>query len=202
MIRFSKTARSDIHNSIYHLYDDETVTYSQLLVNAHRNKEEETTSKLVNKSTFADSTLEERVDRLTVRSNQSNQPSPGPSRDNRDNSHNYWRPPFQPNQRSRGDFCNTTRQSTGDIRQNLRSPETSAAGPFGESNGSRPIQCFKCKGWGHPKCLCPSWLNYTRGEWYGNLPPRQWADDPRVLLPATHPLNNRYANIPVGPKIS
>ena len=75
--------RTDIRNSICHLYDDETVTFSQLLVKACRNEEEETTSKLVNKSTVTDSTLEERVDRLIERSNQSNQPNPGPSRDNR-----------------------------------------------------------------------------------------------------------------------
>ena len=86
--------RSDICNSICHLHDDETVTFSQLLVKAHRNEEEETTSKLVNKSVVADFTLEERVDRLLERSSQSNQPSPGSSRDNRDNSHNYGRPPF------------------------------------------------------------------------------------------------------------
>ena len=85
-------------------YDDETVTFSQLLVKAHRNEEEETTSKLINKSAVADSTLEERVDRFIERSNQFNEPNPSPNRDNRDNSHNYGRPPFQQNQRSRGDF--------------------------------------------------------------------------------------------------
>ena len=86
--------KSDIHNSIHHLYDDETVTFSQLLVKAHRNEEEETTSKLINKSAVADSTLEERVDILIERSNQSHQPNLGPNRDNRDNNHNYGRPPF------------------------------------------------------------------------------------------------------------
>ena len=70
--------RSDICNSICHLYDDETVTFSQLLVKAHRNEEEETTSKLINKSTVADSTLEERVDRLIERSNQTHQSNLGP----------------------------------------------------------------------------------------------------------------------------
>ena len=83
--------KSDIHNSIHHLYNDNTETFSQLLVKAHRNKEEETASKLVNKSAVTDTTLEERVDRLMVKSNQ---PSPGPIRDNMDNSHNYERPPF------------------------------------------------------------------------------------------------------------
>ena len=96
--------RLDIHNSICHLYDDDTVTFSQLLVKAHRNEQEETTSKLVNKSAVANSTLEERVDRSIERSNQPNQPNPGPNRDTRDNSHIYGRPPFQQNQRSRGDF--------------------------------------------------------------------------------------------------
>ena len=50
-----------------------------------------------------------------------------------------------------------------DIQQNLRGPETSAAGPFREADGSRPIQCFRCCGWGHPKRLCSSHLNYTWG---------------------------------------
>ena len=90
--------RSDIHNSIHHLYDVETVTFSQLLVKAHRNEEEDTTFELLSKSAVTDSTLEERVDRLIERSNQ---PNPSLSRDN---SHNYRRPPFQQNQRSRGDF--------------------------------------------------------------------------------------------------
>ena len=148
--------KSDIRNSFHHLYDDETVTFSQLLVKAHRNEEEETTSKLINKSAVTDSTLEERVNRLIERSNQSHQPNMGLNRDNRDNSHNYGRLPFQQNQMSRGDFLNNPSQSSSDIRQNLRGPEPNAAGPFGESDGSRPIQCFKCRGWGHPKCLCLS----------------------------------------------
>ena len=156
--------RSDICNSIHHLYDGKAVTFLQLLAKACRNEEKETTSKLVTKSAVTDSTLEERVDRLIEISNQPNQPNQGPSRGIRDNSCNYGRPPFQQNQRSRGDFCNTPHQPSGDIRLTLRGPESSATGPFGESNGSRPIQCFKCRGWGHPKCLYPSWLNYTRGE--------------------------------------
>ena len=50
-----------------------------------------------------------------------------------------------------------------DIRQNLRGPETSAAGPYREADSFRPVQCFRCHGWGHPKRLCPSHLNYTQG---------------------------------------
>ena len=62
--RFFYGVRSNIHNSIHHLYDDETVTFSQLLVKACRNEEEDTTSKLINKSAVADFSLEGRVDRL------------------------------------------------------------------------------------------------------------------------------------------
>ena len=98
------------------------VTFSQLLVKAHRNEEEDTTSKLLNKSAVTDSTLEERVDRLIERSNQLNQPNPSPSRDNRDNSHNYGKPPFQQDQRSRGDFQTSPCQPSDDVRQNLRGP--------------------------------------------------------------------------------
>ena len=152
--------KSDICNSICHLYNDETVT-SQLLVKAHRNEEEDTTSKLLSKSAVTDSTLEDRVDRLIEKSN--NQFNSNPNMINQDTSHNYRKPPFQQSQRSRGDFQTNPCSSVNDVQQNLRGPEPSAAGPFGESDGSRPIQCFECGGWGHPKCLCPSQLNYTRG---------------------------------------
>ena len=60
--RFFYGIRSDLRNSIHHLYDNETVTFSQLLIKAHQNEEEEMTSKLVNKGSVMGSTLEERVD--------------------------------------------------------------------------------------------------------------------------------------------
>ena len=146
------------------------MTFSQLLLKACRNEEEEITSKIVNKNVTVGNnpTLEQRVDSLIAKSNR-NQASPNSP--NRDNSRNYGRPPFLSNQRSRGDYRSPLGHPQGDIRQNLRGPETSAAGPYREVDGSRPIQCFRCQGWGHPKRLCPSGLNYTRGEWYGILPP-------------------------------
>ena len=148
----------------------------------------------------AESTLEHRVDKLIERSN--GRFNTNLTRVPQDDNHNYGRPPFQQNQRSRGDFWTNSHPAAHDIWQNLRDPEPSAAGSFGESDGSRSIQCFKCRGWGHPKCLCPSWLNYTRGDWCRNLHPRHWADNLRVLLSTTHPLNNRHTNIEGGPKIS
>ena len=81
------------------------------------------------------------------------------------------------------------------IWQNLRGPETSAAGPFREDDGSRPIQCFRCRGWGHPKRLCPSHLNYTRGA-VARDNPSQLTGDQMVPLPRTRLLNNRYEDIP------
>ena len=139
--------------------------------------------------------LWKRVDRLIVRSTQAT---------NRDNIHNYGIPPFQPNKRSHG--ANLNRPLRGhpqeDIGQNLRGPELNASGPFGKNDGSRPIQCFRCRGWGHPKRLCPSRLNYTWGEWYRNLPPKPMEGEPRTLLPPAQILNNRYKNITGGQKIS
>ena len=72
-------------------------------------------------------------------------------------------PPFQSNQRFRGDYRPPVGHPQGDIRQNLKGPETSAVGPFRDADGSKPIQCFRCRGWGHPKRLCPSQFNYTQG---------------------------------------
>ena len=160
-----------MRNSIRHLYDNESITFSQLLVKAHRNEEEETTSRVVSKNMIVqdDTTLEQRVDRLIAKSNSNPAPDPQPQV-NRDNSRNYCR--FQSNPQSKRDY----RQSPGcpqfDIRQNLRGPEPSAAGPFGETDVSRPIQCFRCRGWGHPKRLCPSRLNYTQGGmvWHNPSP--------------------------------
>ena len=130
---------------------------------AHRNEEEETTSKVVSKNVTVghDSTLEQRVDNLIAKSNSN--PTPlNPT--NGDNSHHYGRPPFQSGSRPKRD----SRQDPGspllEIQQNLRGPETSAAGPYREADDSRPLQCFRCHGgWGHPKKLCPSCLNYTWG---------------------------------------
>ena len=58
--------KADLRNSICHLYDNETITFSELLVKAHRNEEEDTTSRGVNKGSAIETedTLEERVDRL------------------------------------------------------------------------------------------------------------------------------------------
>ena len=41
-----------------------------------------------------------------------------------------------------------------DIRSNLQGPGTSSVGPF--KKVKRPVQCYRCNGWGHYKQQCPS----------------------------------------------
>ena len=85
-----------MQNSIRHLYDNESVTLSQLLVKARRNEEEETTSRVVSKNMMVQdgTTLEQRVDHMLAKSNSNPAPAPQPQV-NRDSSRNYGRPPFQ-----------------------------------------------------------------------------------------------------------
>ena len=96
---------------------------------ARRNEEEETTSKVVSKNVTVghDSTLEQRVDNLIAKSN-SNPAPPNPTKG--DNSHNYGRPPLQSSSRPKRDYRQDPGHPPMDIRQNLRGPETSAAGPL------------------------------------------------------------------------
>ena len=83
------------------------------------------------------STLEQQVDQLIAKSsNNTNQYQTPQFPTNRDNSQNYGRPPFQANPRSKGDYQQALRQPPGDIRQNLGGLKPSAAGPFGEADGS------------------------------------------------------------------
>ena len=68
--RFFYGIRSELRNSIRHLYDDESITFSQLLVKAHRNEEEETTARIVNKNAVLENdSLEQQVDRLIAKTN-------------------------------------------------------------------------------------------------------------------------------------
>ena len=58
---------------------------------------------------------------------------------------------------------------------------SNSSGPF--ENGQKPIQCFMCKGWGHPRRLCPSCLNYTRGG-MAREPPSPAREDMRQPPPS------------------
>ena len=50
-----------------------------------------------------------------------------------------------------------------------RGPETTSHGPFRE--GKKPIQCFKCVGWGHGWQECPSPGNIDWRRLKGDAPP-------------------------------
>ena len=118
-----------------------------------------------------DSTLEHRVDNLIAKAN-SHPASPNPT--NGDNNRNYGRPPFQSNSRPKRDYGRDSGCPPVDIQQNLRGHETSAAGPYREANSFRPIQCFRCHGWGHPKRLSIPFKLHLGGVAWDN--PSQMTD--------------------------
>ena len=148
--RFFYGIKAEMRNSIRHLYDDE-----KLLMKARRKEDEEVLAKVTSKSVSVDTEikdgLEEKVDKLlaVAKSSQYNV-----EKGKRDNGQTPKQTPMNSRQ-------NTPTKRDGDVRNNLKGPEANASGPFPE--GLRPIQCFKCRGWGHPRRLCPSRLNYTRG---------------------------------------
>ena len=148
--------KAEMRNSIRHLYDNEKVTFGELLMKARRNEDEEVLAKVTPKSVSVDMEiknggLEEKVDKLLVVAKSSQYSI---EKGKRDSSQTPKQIPTNSRQ-------NTPTKRDGDMRSNLQGPEANASGPFPE--GLRPIQCFKCKEWGHPRRLCPSHLNYTWG---------------------------------------
>ena len=99
-------------------------------------------SKLVNKGSMMGNTLKERVDRLRSKSNQ------GPPQYRRGNlsGHNYEGNSYPRTQRFEKFQDPNSQEPQIDVQQNLKGPEPSAAGPFRESDSSRPIKCFRCRG--------------------------------------------------------
>ena len=146
-----------MRNSIRHLYDNEKVTFGDLLLKARRNEDEEMLAKIMSKASLIGSSekgdLEEKVDKLLAmaKSGQMNG-----EKDKRDRSRT---PKSTPTNSRQG--TPTKRGNGSDVRTNLQGSGVNASGPF--ENGQKPIQCFKCRGWGHPHRLCPLHLNYIRG---------------------------------------
>ena len=155
--RFFYGIKTEMRNSIRHLYDDEKIMFGQLLLKARRNEDEEVLAKVTSKAssieTEAKNGLEEKVDKLLAVA-KSGQMEKG--KDKRDRSRTPKSTPTNLEQNTP-----TKRDRERDVRTNLQGPRINASGPF--ANDQKPIQCFKCKGWVHPRRLCPSWLNYMRG---------------------------------------
>ena len=164
--RFFYGIKLERRNSIRHFYDDEKVTFGELLLKARRNEDEEVlvrvTSKASSLETEAKDGLEEKVDKLLAMA-KSGQMEKG--KDKKDRSRTPKSTPT-----NSGQNTPTKRDREQDIRTNLQGPGVNASGPF--VNDQKPIQCFKCKGWGHPRRLCPSRLNYMRGEMTREPPPQ------------------------------
>ena len=144
-------------NSIRHLYDSKKVTFGELLLKARRNEDKEMLVKVTSKSSVMESEvigdLDKKVDKLLAVA-KSGQMGNGKDKRNRSRT-----PKTTPTNSRQG--TPTKRDSEQDIRNNRQGPGVNALGPF--ENGQKPIQCFKCKGWGHPRRLCISCLNYPRG---------------------------------------
>ena len=156
--------KAEMKNSIRHLYDSEKVTFGELLLKARRNEDEDMLAKVKSKSSVMESEvkgdLEEKVDKILAVAKSGQM---GNGKDKRDRSRT---PKSTPTNSRQG--TPTKGDSKHDIRNSLQGPGVNASEPF--KNGQKLIQCFKCKGWGHPRRLCPSCLNYTRGGMAGEPP--------------------------------
>ena len=178
--RFFYGVITEMRNSIRHLYDDDKATFRELLLKARRNEDEEVLAKVTSKALSVESEekndLEEKVNMLLAVA-KSGQMEKG--KDKQDRSRPLKLTPTNSRQ-------NTPKKRDGeqDIRTNLQGPGVNASGPF--TNDQKPIQCFKCKGWGHPRRLCPSQLNYTRGGMTREPPSPAWDEMTRP-----HPSNSK-----------
>ena len=78
-----------------------------------------------------------------------------------------------------------------DAREELMGPEANTSGPF--PPGQRPLQCHKCKGWGHVKRVCPLHLKYMRGgmQEEGTLLPQNRSLQKHRLQPQKGPNNSK-----------
>lgn len=159
--RFFYGMRPDLKNGVRHLYDSENCTFGTLLTLSRRVEDEETVTRVSAKGTVVDPVDQssddlrkqiEKVVKTVVKSNQFR----GKRKGNSDNKSQKF------NKKNPNDETKFEAGSMSmDIRQTTSGPGTSSAGPFAPHQ--RPIQCYRCHGWGHVARLCVSQLNYTRG---------------------------------------
>ena len=160
--------KAELKSSVRHLFDSPDVSFSMLLIAARRNELEEVEQKPVRVQNKAakvgveekTSTRTESIKDLKAQIQElatvmkSGIPShrPNPPAVDRSPAKKFKRVNVKQN-----GVANVGM----DARERLAGPEANASGPF--PPGQRPLQCHKCKGWGHVKRVCPLHLNYTRG---------------------------------------
>ena len=194
--RFFYSIKAEMRNSIRHLYDNEKVTFGELLMKARRNEDEEVLAKVTSKSVLVDAEikngLEEKVDKLLAVAKLSQYSI---EKEKRDSGHTPKQTPTNSRQ-------NTPTKRDRDMRSNLQGLEANVSGPFLE--GLRPMQCFKCKGWGHPRRLCPSRLNYTQGGMTREPPSpvrnKTARPHPKIQIPETNHKNSQNSQRISQPK--
>ena len=117
-----------MRNSIWHLYNDDKVTFGELLLKARRNEDEEVLAKVISKALSVESEvkndLEEKVNKLlaVAKSGQMEK-----DKDKQDRS----RPPKLTPTNS-GQNTPKKRDGERDIRTNLQGPGVNASGPFAD----------------------------------------------------------------------
>ena len=193
--RFFYGMKTELKTSVRHLFDTRGVTFGELLTAARRNELEEmdgksakiqSKSSIVEKETISPrsegiSQLKDQVSELTALMKAGNFPKknnpPAQGKNKNDKKGQSGR---DPNRRE-------TEANIPDVRAQLTGPAANASGPF--QPGQRPIQCYKCKGWGHPRRICPSRLNFSRGgnprENQGNPPPESAETEPTTSTAVT-----------------
>ena len=152
-----------LRNSMRYLYKQPTTAYDELLQSAKEAESEWMDNKLRVKSTMVDDPgkkereeLKERLERLTESMKVANLQTQ--KRDVRKSS------PRSPKSESpRSTVPNSPRS---------RGPAITSAGPF--QGNRRPLQCYKCGGWGHVQRECPTSENVNwRGMQRADPTPEQ-----------------------------
>ena len=161
--RFFYGMKAELKGSVRHLFDSPDVSFSMLLTAARRNELEEIEQKPVRIQSKA--TKAGVVDKVSPRTDSINDLKEqiqelATVMKSGSANHKLNPPAVNEGQAKKFKRANQKQKKT-DAREGLTGPAANASGPF--PPGQRPLQCHKCKGWGHVRRVCPSHLNFTRG---------------------------------------
>ena len=185
--------KAELKSSVRHLFNSPDVSFSMLLMAARRNELEEVEQKPVRVQNKAakvgveekTSPQTESIKDLKVQIQELATVMKSGSTSHRPNPPAVEKSPAKKFKR-----VNVKQNGGTNAREGLTGPEANASGPF--PPGQRPLQCHKCKGWGHVKRVCPSCLNYMKGGMPGN----------GMLLPQSQSLWKHRLQLQKGPNNS